>query len=241
MRSFSGITNLEVWKLTPVPPEEKNVRQVVAVVDLGESQQVVRDADGYTEPLRPSPDLDQYSDTELDEELRPGDAVPRGYLESDAMDRPLRSFDYQVGQFKKLDEGREYDIDPLLGYLTLKSPIQESEALAVSFRYLAGGQEVQVGDFSSETGGGDNSQTGERIVLKLLKPVNLQQPANLDQPNRLNPAAWYLEMRNIYRIGRGLMPSEFVLDIVHEPPGRGGHQDAGRHHGTTDADPSPGP
>ncbi len=218
---FSGITELEVWKLTQVAPEEKNVRQVVAVVDLGESPLVVRDADDYRDAVRPHPDLDQYSEVELDEELRPGDAVPRDYLLSEEMDRPLNTGDFQVGQYKKLEEGRHYDLDPLLGYITLKSALQESEALAVSFRYLASGEEHQVGDFSSETGGGDNSQTGERIVLKLLKPVNLQQPANLGTPNELNPPAWYLEMRNLYRLGRGLMPSEFVLDIVHEPPGSG--------------------
>ncbi len=219
---FSGITDLEVWKLTSVAPEEKNVRQVVAVVDLGESPVLVRDADSYTEAVHPDPDLDQYSDTELEEELRLGDAVPRDYLQSDEMDRPLRSSDFQVGQFKKLILGRDYDVDPLLGYISLKHRLPESEALAVSFRYLSGGgQEVQVGDFSSETGGGDNSQTGERIVLKLLKPINLQQPANLGEPNQINPAAWYLEMRNIYRIGSTLLPSEFILDIVHEPPGSG--------------------
>ena len=217
---FSGITKIEVWKLTPVSPEEKNIRQVVAMVDLGENQEIVRAADSFTEPDRPRPDIDQYTDVELAEKLRPGDAVPRDYLTSDEMEQPLAKVDFQVGQFKLLQEGREYDVDPLLGYITLKQRMQESEALAVSFRYLAGGQEVQVGDFSSETGGGDNSQTGDRIVLKLLKPVNLQQPANLGEPEQLNPAAWYLEMRNLYRLGRGLMASEFILDIVHEPPGR---------------------
>ena len=218
---FSGITDLEVWKLTPVSPEEKNVRQVVAMVDLGENPMLVRDADDYTNAARPTADADQYTEMELEQKLRPGDAVPREYLESEDMDRPLKSSDFQVGQFKKLELGRDFDLDPLLGYITLRSRLQESEALAVSFRYLANGQELQVGDFSSETGGGDNSQTGERIVLKLLKPVNLQQPADLGQPTEFNPPAWYLEMRNIYRLGRGLLPSEFVLDIVYEPPGRG--------------------
>ncbi len=217
---FSGITDIEVWKLTPVSPEEQNVRQVVAMVDLGEPQQLVTQADAYTQAMRPSGDIDQYDDAELASELRPGSAVPKDYLESDAMDQPLKAVDFQVGQFKKLIPGSDYDLDELLGYITLTQRIQESEALAVSFRYLAGGEEVQVGDFSSETGGGDNSQTGERIVLKLLKPVNLQQPANIGQPGQLNPAAWYLEMRNVYRLGRGLRPSEFILDIGYEPPGR---------------------
>ena len=221
---FSHITDLEVWKLTPVAPEEQNVRQVVAMVDLGEPMQLVGLADAYVDPLRPHPDLDQYDAQELATELRPGAAVPKDYLESEVMDAPLRSVDFQVGQFKKLVLGRDYDLDDALGYITLRQTIQESEALAVSFRYLSGGTEIQVGDFSSQTGGGDNSQIGERLVLKLLKPVNLQQPANLGRPDELNPAAWYLEMRNIYELSRGLLPTEFVLDIGFEPPGRASTQ-----------------
>ncbi len=218
--TFSRITDIEVWKLTPVAPEEQNVRQVVAVVDLGESSQMITDADLYTDARHPSQNLDQYDNRELQNELRTGAAVPQDYLESSAMEQPLTTVDYQVGQFKKLELGRDYDLDEILGFITLRQTIQESEALAVSFRYLAGGSEIQIGDFSSQTGGGDNSQVGDRIVLKLLKPVNLQQPANLGETNQLNPAAWYLEMRNIYELNRGLLPTDFILNVSYEPPGR---------------------
>ena len=217
---FSQITDVEVWKLQPVAPEEQNIRQVVAMVDLGEPQEVVLQADRYGQAVHPSNNIDQYDPAEIDAQLRDGNAVPQNYLESDLMDQPLKSSDYQVGQFKKLEVGRHYDIDFALGYISLRQRIQESEALAVSFRYLASGQQQQVGDFSSETGGGDNSQTGDRLILKLLKPVNLQQPANIGEPNQFNPAAWYLEMRNIYELDRGLLPTEFILDIAHEPSGR---------------------
>ena len=221
---FSHITDLEVWKLTPVSPEEQNVRQVIAVVDLGEPARIVTEANRYTDELHPNSNLDQYDAMELQNELRLGSAVPQDYLESFAMEQPLTTVDYQVGQFKKLEIGRDYDLDEGLGFITLRQTIQESEALAVSFRYLAGGTEIQVGDFSSQTGGGDNSQVGERLVLKLLKPVNLQQPANLGEVDELNPAAWYLEMRNIYELERGLLPTEFLLDISFEPPGQAATQ-----------------
>ncbi len=221
---FSHITDIEVWKLTPVSPEEPNVRQVVAVVDLGEPARIISEGNRYTEERHPNSNLDQYDPAELQNELRLGAAVPQDYLESAAMEQPLTTVDYQVGQFKKLEVGRDYDLDEGLGFITLRQTIQESEALAVSFRYLAGGTEIQVGDFSSQTGGGDNSQVGERLVLKLLKPVNLQQPANLGEVNELNPAAWYLEMRNIYELERGLLPTEFLLDISFEPPGQAATQ-----------------
>lgn len=221
---FSHITDIEVWKLTPVSPEEQNVRQVVAVVDLGEPDQIIRDANRYIQETHPNSNLDQYDRTELQNQLRDGAAVPQDYLESNAMEQPLSTVDYQIGQFKKLELGRDYDLDQGLGYISLRQTIQESEALAVSFRYLASGTEVQVGDFSSQTGGGDNSQVGDRLVLKLLKPVNLQQPANLGEEEELNPAAWYLEMRNIYELNRGLLPTDFALDITFEPPGRASTQ-----------------
>ncbi len=221
---FSHITDIEVWKLTPVAPEEQNVRQVVAMVDLGESRQIITQANRYTQQRLPNENSDQYQPAELQDELRAGAAVPQNYLESASMEQPLTTVDYQVGQFKKLVLGRDYELDEILGYITLRQTIQESEALAVSYRYLAGGDEIQVGDFSSQTGGGDNSQTGDRLALKLLKPVNLQQPANLGQSNQLNPAAWYLEMRNIYELNRGLLPTDFILDISFEPPGRASTQ-----------------
>lgn len=214
---FEGLTDIEVWKLQPVSPEEQNVRQVVALVDLGEPQNLITDADAYTTATHPDDDIDQYTDEEIQQFLRPGDQAPKDYLESIAMDVPLDASGYQVGQFKKLTRGRDYEIDELLGFITLKQRMQESEALAVSFRYLSNGTSVQVGDFSTQTGGGDNSQTGDRLVLKLLKPVNLKQPAN-----DLNPAAWYLEMRNIYQLERGLSPTEFQLQIAYEPPGKSG-------------------
>ncbi len=221
---FSHITDIEVWKLTPVSPEEQNVRQVVAVVDLGESAAIVRDANHYTQERHPNSNLDQYDAAELQNQLRAGEAVPQDYLESAAMQQPLTTVDYQIGQFKKLELGRDYDLDEGLGFISLRQSIQESEALAVSFRYLAGGSEIQVGDFSSQTGGGDNSQIGDRLVLKLLKPVNLQQPANLGEEDELNPAAWHLEMRNIYELNRGLLPTDFTLDISFEPPGQAATQ-----------------
>ena len=223
--AFQGITDIEVWKLQAVSPEEQtqNVRQVLALVDLGEPANLVTEADAYRDAEIPRDVIDQYDDAEIQQNLRPGDTpIPiEDYLKDPAsMEVPLSDDDFQIGQYKKLIRGRDYEIDELLGYISLKTRLQESEALAVSFGYLANGSSFQVGDFSTQTGGGDNSQTSDRLVMKLLKPVNLKQPANLGQPDAFNPAAWYLEMRNIYRIGRGLQPNDFGLDVVYEPPGK---------------------
>jgi cell surface protein SprA len=215
---FERIAEIEVWKLMPTRPEEENVRQVVAMVDLGESQDILIQANQYTTERVPTNEVDQYDDAdggEVDTELRDGNAAPGSYLETV---KDLSSSDFQVGKFKRLERGRDYDVDEVLGYITMNQRIQESEALAVAFRYRAAGRTFQVGDFSTDTGGSDGGQNEDKIVLKLIRPVQLRQPA---PEANFNPAAWYLEMRNIYRLpGRSIQPNEFELQVFYEPPGK---------------------
>ena len=214
---FERITEIEVWKLMPTRPEEENVRQVVAMVDLGESPDILTLANGFTQEVLPNNGVDQYDDAdggELDTELRDGNAAPGSYLEEI---KGLSSSDFQVGKFKRLERGRDYDVDEVLGYVTMRQRIQESEGLAVAFRFRASGRTYQVGDFSTDTGGSDGGQNEDKIVLKLIRPVQLRQPA---PEADFNPPAWYLEMRNIYRLpGRSIQPNEFELQVFYEPPG----------------------
>ncbi len=211
--AFESITDIEVWKLERTSAEEENVRQAVALVDLGEPQDVVRLANGYTAQVLPGADVWRYPQDALDAEVRDGSAKPQDYLTS----LGLGDDDFQVGKFKKLRPGSDFDFDNVLGYISLRQRMQENEALAVAFRFRADGQTYQVGDFSSETGGASGGQNADRLVLKLLKPVQLRQP---NPAGDFNPAAWYLELRNIYRIpGRGLNPNDFELQVEYQPPG----------------------
>ncbi|TDI77557.1 MAG: cell surface protein SprA, partial [Bacteroidetes bacterium] len=218
---FERITEIEVWRLQPTRPEELNVRQVVAMIDLGEESDelVGPDADppGYTNTVLPDNSNDSYDEEsgEIDQFLRNGDASPGSWLEEN---KNLTSSDYQIGKFKRLDQGQDYTLDPVLGYITLNSRLQESEALAVAYRYRTNGTTVQIGDFSTETGGSDGGQSETKLVLKLLRPVQLRQPA---RDGSFNPAAWYLEMRNLYSLSTGgVQPADFELQIYYEPPGQ---------------------
>ena len=217
---FERITDIEVWKLrTTANPDEDNVRKAVAMVDLGEPVALLTQADGFTDDVLPNAEaLDQYDAGDI-ATLRDGDSptTPVTYLTApDNVDQPLSSNDYQVGDFRKLERGRDYAFDGLLGYISLTQRLQDNEALAVAFRYQANGQTVTVGDFASEAGGTSGGQNADRLVLKLIRPANLTQPGA-----STNPAAWYLQMRNIYRLqGRGFNPDNFTLDIQYEPSGR---------------------
>ena len=215
---FQGIQEIEVWKLEPTTLDEDNVRQAVAVVDLAESPVLVSEADNFVVAELPSNGIDQYDDItggNTDQFMRNGEVSPTGYLEDQLQ---LSTSDYQIGKYRKLQLGRDYEIDEILGYISLRQRLQDNEALAVAYRFRANGQTYQVGDFSIEGGGSQGSQTEDRLVLKLIKPINLRQPAI---ESGFNPAAWYLQLRNIYRFpGRGLNPNEFDLQVYYEPSGK---------------------
>ncbi|NBC00345.1 MAG: cell surface protein SprA [Bacteroidetes bacterium] len=215
---FERITDIEVWKLeTRRQNEDDPGRQVVAMADLGESAELLTLANAFTTPQLPEEARDQYTygpGGDVATELRPGEASARTYLE-DVLG--LSASDYQTGQFQRLDRGRDYNLNDRLGYLSLNQRLQESEALAVAFRYTTqDGQRRQVGDFASESGGSDGGASSDRLVLKLLRPSNLRPPSD---DLETNPAAWYYEMRNLYRIGRNIQQNDFELDLRFEPPG----------------------
>ncbi|HEX7072023.1 MAG TPA: cell surface protein SprA, partial [Rhodothermales bacterium] len=209
---FDRITDIEVWRLTSTTAEDENLRQAIALVDLGESPEILQLADGYEEEAVPGEVLDQYLDAEI-ATLRTHDK-PTDILEGV---KGLQAGDYQIGRFKKLERGRDYQIDPVLGYISLGSYLNDGEALAVSYRLVANGQLRRVGDLSTETGGTTGGQSDEKMILKLLRPVNPKQPA---PETGFNPASWYLELRNIYPLRSNIQPTDFDLQIVYEPPGK---------------------
>ncbi len=218
IRKFNGfreITDVEVWKLQTSTSGDENaeVRSVAALVDLGEPPQLLRQADEYRDSTRlMSPEIDQYETEDL-EALRDDDQTVSSYVEdSSLVPQPLQKQDWQSGNFKKLEQGRDYQLDKDLGFVSLKQGLRPKEALAVSFRYrIRGGEVRQVGDFTGEV-------NTDRIVLKLLRPPRLEAPG----PDATDePAAWYLELRNIYRIqGRGFTADNFEFDIEYNPSGQ---------------------
>lgn len=214
---FERITDVEVWKLQLLNTEDENARQIVATVDLGEPKEILTEADAFTEASAqtlPNPAIDQYEDIEISSVLRDGDAELGAYM----ADKGVGNDDFATGKFRLLTRGRDYDIDEVLGYVSLRQRLQDNEAIAVAFRYLSNGRTVEVGDFVASSGGSEGTQNEDRLVLKLIRPQQLRQPS---PETGFNPAAWYLEMRNIYPLrGQGINPNEFDLQVFYEPPGK---------------------
>ena len=221
IRTFEGfdeITEIEVWKITQNIGNQTNTRQGVAVVDLGEEQRLIDDTDAYEETLLPTTDRDQYDQADL-ETLRDGDERASTYLSSDQMERPLDTQqDMHAGEFKRLTRGEDYRIDSRLGFLSLRQRLRPSEALAVAFRYRENdGTVTTIGDFTQ--GGTTGGINADRLVLKLLRPTDPVAPG---EDGEVNPAAWFLELRNIYELsGRDFNAENFELDIEYQSSGQG--------------------
>ena len=215
--NFDRISDIEVWRLETSPdPDAQNVRRGVAMVDLGEPTAVLDLADEFTDPVLPSPDNDQYDASILDA-LRDGDTSTPSSILTDQLTNTLNEQDFQTGSFRRLEEGRDYQLNEDLGYISLSQSLRSNEALAVSYRYRRqGAPTVQVGDLSGDSGGAGAGLDADRLALKMLRPANPTQPGA-----QSNPAAWYLQMRNIYPLqGRGFTADNFEVDIEYEPSGQ---------------------
>ncbi|MEO1633369.1 MAG: cell surface protein SprA, partial [Bacteroidota bacterium] len=222
--AFDQIVGIDVWlkdqSVSQTNQLTEGLAQAVALVDLGEPgpggpvvnpdlpDGVLAGGDAYLAAFgtaAPLPDEanDQYADADL-EQLRDSSSAVNFEAQFN-----LDIADYADSRFRKLAEGRDYEFDPQLGYLSLNRSLSPDEQIAIAFQYRrTDGTIVQVGDFDQETG---TDLNGRRIILKLLRGDN---PTAFD-------ASWALTMRNIYRIGgRSLRADDLELDIVYAPSGQ---------------------
>ena len=218
LRGFQEITEIEVWRLDIDPStDDPNTRRGVAIVDLGEESRLVTETRDYQDIVLPDDVVDQYEDADL-QQLRDNESgVTASNFLKNEVPQPLGDEDFQTGSFVRLQENRDYTVDPNLGYVSLNQRLQDQEALAVAFKYVTISGEVrEVGDISTRGGGSTGGQGENQLILKLLRPSSMPAPNNSAQV-----PAWYLQMRNIYRLGgRGFTPDNFTLDITYSPPGQ---------------------
>ncbi|MFH1570340.1 MAG: cell surface protein SprA, partial [Gemmatimonadota bacterium] len=109
----------------------------------------------------------------------------------------------ESGTWQKLDPDNDYALVPQLGYIILRTAVQDRHALAVAYR-TRGGRTV------------GRVVPGEPLLLKLLKA----RDARPDFPT------WNLEWKNVYQIVRGFARGRMFevdkirIDILREVPGQ---------------------
>ena len=215
------ITRAEVW-VTNRSNRTENVRNIVALQDLGESGVIGNPGVVVTAGPGAFPDnannrLDPTNiggpGSQITEAIRDIATVQAGIL----IPGFNEGFDYaKLENTRKLQEGQEYSINTQLGYISLNQRLNNDEVLAVAFQYTVGGQVFQVGEFANDgiaatdvetNGSGEvTNVTNNNLILKLLK----SSITSISQP------IWDLMMKNVYDTGAyQLSQEDFKLNIFY--------------------------
>lgn len=196
INSGVNITRIEVW-VTNRRSETENVRNIVAMMDLGESNPYNSNISTVPGSIYPNNSINSISPSNL----------PNGVRDISQVTNAMKSInlkgitDYVVLEnARKLTEN-EFEYDPKLGYISLRQSLNADEVLAVSFQYTLNGKNYQVGEFSN-----DGVEAPNTLVVKMLKSTitNVRLPI------------WDLMMKNIYSIDAYQVSKEdFRLNILY--------------------------
>ncbi|TYA74554.1 T9SS outer membrane translocon Sov/SprA [Seonamhaeicola marinus] len=209
------ITRIEVW-ITNRSNRTDNVRNIVAVQDLGETENLGSLVNVFGAPgAFPdnannafNPENIGGGGSQLTDAVRDIATAQSGFLVTGVNE----GFDYaKLENARKLTE-QEYTLNVDLGYISLNQRLNNDEVLAVAFQYRVGNEIYQVGEFANDGVAATDvdSNTGEvtnqSLVLKLLK----SSITNVEQP------VWDLMMKNIYDTGAyNLSADDFKLNIFY--------------------------
>ncbi|RPD50484.1 cell surface protein SprA [Hymenobacter sediminis] len=232
VQSGVEINNLEVY-VTNDNRQSDNLRNVVALMDLGEPKRLYRRT--FLKPAGPNALPDNNANTLLSQVLAGGAQARTEQTVDDYLSGPAglalqRSVDYEHIRARKLDP-REYTYNAQLGYISLNTQLLPEQVLAVSYQYIdnrsarssrtEGNRPKQVGEITNDYGSrGQN----EVIFLKLLKATNPgvgladpnQNPSNENLQTR-NLPTWDLMMKNIYPLNASqLNRDNFQLQVVYK-------------------------
>lgn len=120
-------------------------------------------------------------------------------------------------RFKKLEEGTDYTINKDAGVISFNISIQNEEIIAAAFKmeglFSTPNDDMYYGEFIQDA----SAQGDSILVLKLIKPANLQPSFK---------KAWSLQLKNIYPIGgKDVKKEGFVLDIKYKVEGQEARND----------------
>ena len=221
---------MEVW-ITNDRNEVENIRDIVAVSDIGESERLTNESPTYMNvPGIRHPDINGRGlpGTDLDPD-NPNEAGANDILRDLIGSPGARTLDNAVATLGSSEFGfqqsrdfekvsarllspNEYTYNADLGFISLNVNLRPDQVLGVAFEYDYNGKTFQVGELTKE-GAGSNEE-GDLTVLfvKMLKSTT----------QRVDVSTWDLMMKNHYNIGAfQVNPDDFVFDIFYDDPGQG--------------------
>ncbi|MDR1644290.1 MAG: cell surface protein SprA [Tannerellaceae bacterium] len=201
IRSAITINRVEVW-ITNKRSNFNQARNIVAFTDLGEYNKI-----GNPTQVHPQGSLPITYNDANDLYRRLLNEFPDA-RESSSVNQALSGIMEGSRDYEKIESARlltesEYRINRQLGYISLITPLQPDEVLAVAYNFQYNGSAYQVGEFSTD----NTIETAANLYVKLLKGTALS-------PDRM---FWRLMMKNIYSLNAYAVQKEkFRLDILYQ-------------------------
>ena len=193
------INRIEVW-VTNKRGNYDQARNIVALADLGENDGTHILSNRWTpaadarSPYNKANTL--YETLIQDTRIRDIQQVSSAMQELSNME--LGEAYEKIESARLLNSG-EYTLNAALGYISLKTALNQDEVLAVAYEYTYAGQVYQVGEFSTDAS--ESLKAPNALLLKLLKSTN-------NAPNQKGKGTWDLMMKNIYSLGASQMSSD---------------------------------
>ena len=204
------ITKIEVW-ITNRNSNPQDVRNIVAIQDLGESSRIGLDSPPPGFIVQPgaypdnnvnlfNPEAIGTAGSLLNSNIRDIPTVSTGFTGVNA----VNGKDYVALENAVKLDSTQYKLFPKLGYISLKRKLNPDEVLAVAFEYTVGNKVYKVGEFTD-----DGVVYPQTLIVKLLK----SNISDVEEP------AWDLMMKNIYSLNAyGISPEDFMLHILYADP-----------------------
>jgi cell surface protein SprA len=238
INSLFQVLSVDVW-VTNSRNETQNVRDIIALSDLGEPQR-------FNDPTRKPLSSPKY--LALDGITGLPDNEANDLFETISKDPLVRQAKTAVATLKgkyKLEQGRdfekiqarklspqEYTFDPKLGYVSLNVNLRPGDVCAVNYTYKYNGQLPNlVGDDpqNAPRNGESVDSTGAIVVEKPDAECSPSRTSNVivtkllrSTSNRTDIPLWDLMMKNIYAVGAVQVKKEdFKLDLYYNIPGQG--------------------
>lgn len=227
IKTLFKIENLEVW-ITNNRNEVQNVRDIVALADLGEPENLV---DTINIQRAPTPPRDIVGRALPDNNANnlykriAGDTSSARSIDNAVVKLQqiglLQTKDFEKVSARRL-EPSEYTYHPELGFISLNINVQPDQVVGVSYQYSYNGRTYKVGELAQnqEVTGLRDTTAMRRDTVSNLKVLYVKMLKSTTQ--RTDVPTWDLMMKNVYPIGAfNVNPQEFRLDVFYDDPGRG--------------------
>ncbi len=206
--SGAKINKIEVW-ITNKRGNYDQARNIVAFTDLGESSLHTQHNWGGTPRTLPDNNangLYGFVQGTAFRDLQQTSTVLEGQNGMEG------GSDFEKIESARLLNSSEYTLNSALGYISLKSALNQDEVLAVAYEYTYNGKVYQVGEFSTDQVSDSNAVGQNKSVALALKMLK----SSANAPYRKNRGTWDLMMKNIYSLGAtSIQADKFELYIMY--------------------------